>query len=521
METFDVYTSIRILDGKPDDYRLGPWESVAEAEANIPLDERYKGLTLLVNVGGSAIDYHFKNGTQNGFLIKKTLGDLILPNMILSGGDMSSDGTGLIITVSPLSWLIFMITYQLTGETVLTLEARDAEFSRTDIIIATDSGLSVVTGIADASVLDPNLPEGSVVVGKILVTPNETVVSAPEPITASNLIPAFQPRRNYAKDEPIQVPGVGIYTANAKFKSGNNFVVGNWTLRASLSSAPSFSALTGSPADNPALNQALGLKADKTYTDAQDDAIELLITNLKAGSVETIQSLRDMISSLQTSDTNQANQLTQIMTLLDSDNDLLNSVQEIVDFIEANRATIDEVLTSKLNKSVYDAFIAQYATDLAGKEPTITASGSSADFWSGAKTFLNFASTLFASVLPAISAGVNTPIVAGISVKQALENLQAQISGLPTGGGGSAPVQVNNVSILSTGWSLVSGYYEYNYANASILSTSIVDLVPLNASVSAVKTAEILPLTTVIAGSVKIYSTNAPTSNITVNVIIF
>lgn len=440
METFDVYTSIRILDGKADDYRVGPWESVAEAEANIPINERHKGLTVLINIGGSSIDYHFKNGTGNGFLIIKTLGSLILPNMILSGGDNSADlSTGLIITVSPISWLISMITYQILGNTTLNLSARDPTFSRLDIIIATSAGLSVVTGIASASVLDPNLPDGSVVVATILVTPTETVVSPPAPITASNLIPPFQPRRNYLQHEPIAVTGVGIYTAKAKFKSGNSFVAGNWTLRASLSPSVSFSNLTGSPSDNTALNNAFLLKADKTYVDTQDNAINLIITNLKAGSTETIASLRALISALQTSDSNQASQLSQIMALLNSDNTLLDTVQEIVDFIELNRSDLDGILVNKLNKSVYDAFLIQYATDLSGKEPSI-AGATASDFWSGAKTWLNFASTVFGSVLPTLTAGVNTPIVAGISIKTAFENLQAQISGASSNLGTKEPI---------------------------------------------------------------------------------
>ena len=82
-------------------------------------------------------------------------------------------------------------------------------------------------------------------------------------------------------------------------------------------------------------------------------------------------------------------------------------------------------------------------------------------------------------------------------------------------------LQVTPVTLTTGGWSLVSGLYEYTYSNANILSTSIVDIIPANASISIVKTAEILPATSSASGSVKIYSTNLPTANITVTVNIF
>ena len=77
-------------------------------------------------------------------------------------------------------------------------------------------------------------------------------------------------------------------------------------------------------------------------------------------------------------------------------------------------------------------------------------------------------------------------------------------------------VQVTPVTLTSGSWSLVSGLYEYSYSNANILDTSIVDVIPQNASISIVKTAEILPATQSFFGSVKIYATNAPTGNIIV-----
>lgn len=77
-------------------------------------------------------------------------------------------------------------------------------------------------------------------------------------------------------------------------------------------------------------------------------------------------------------------------------------------------------------------------------------------------------------------------------------------------------VQVTPVTLTSGSWSLVSGLYEYSYSNANILDTSIVDVIPTNASISIVKAAEVLPATESFFGYVKIYATNAPTGNIIV-----
>jgi hypothetical protein len=77
-------------------------------------------------------------------------------------------------------------------------------------------------------------------------------------------------------------------------------------------------------------------------------------------------------------------------------------------------------------------------------------------------------------------------------------------------------VQGTPITLTSGGWSLVSGLYEYEYSNAAIFDTSIVDVIPTNASISIVKAAEILPATESFFGSVKIYATNAPTADIIV-----
>jgi hypothetical protein len=75
--------------------------------------------------------------------------------------------------------------------------------------------------------------------------------------------------------------------------------------------------------------------------------------------------------------------------------------------------------------------------------------------------------------------------------------------------------QITPITILAANWVFVSGFYEYNFANANITSKSVVEIIPENASVSIIKTAEILPKTISGNGTVKLYSTNLPTGNIT------
>jgi len=75
---------------------------------------------------------------------------------------------------------------------------------------------------------------------------------------------------------------------------------------------------------------------------------------------------------------------------------------------------------------------------------------------------------------------------------------------------------------LTTGaWSLVSGLYEQDFSNANITAASIVDVIPDNADIATVKTAEVLPKTVSASGSVKVYATNLPGANIGVTLIIW
>ena len=81
--------------------------------------------------------------------------------------------------------------------------------------------------------------------------------------------------------------------------------------------------------------------------------------------------------------------------------------------------------------------------------------------------------------------------------------------------------QVTGKTVATGAWSLVSGVYEASISDAAITSTSIVNIIPDNASAATIRTAQMLPQTDSSAGAVKIYSTNLPAASITVTLNIY
>lgn len=86
------------------------------------------------------------------------------------------------------------------------------------------------------------------------------------------------------------------------------------------------------------------------------------------------------------------------------------------------------------------------------------------------------------------------------------------------GNNGSQPMQITGLTLVAANWTLVTGLYEYDLANANITANSIVEVIPANASIAIVKSAEVLPETDSSAGSVKLYAINAPTGDISVTI---
>ena len=113
-----------------------------------------------------------------------------------------------------------------------------------------------------------------------------------------------------------------------------------------------------------------------------------------------------------------------------------------------------------------------------------------------------------------IVAGTNITIEEGTGADENKVKISAT-------GGGSLPKQVTGLTLLSTGWTLVSGLYEYDLSDVNITADSIVDVIPDNADIDTVETAVILPHTDSSTGSVKIYAENEPTDDIGVTINIF
>ena len=118
---------------------------------------------------------------------------------------------------------------------------------------------------------------------------------------------------------------------------------------------------------------------------------------------------------------------------------------------------------------------------------------------------------------PTTSAGAVTFVpsgnIASANVQAAIEELDSEKQAIPT--------KVTGVTLSASGWSLSGSLYQYDYSNATILSTSIVDAIPANASVAVVTAAQIMPRIDSSAGSARIYAANLPTADITVDVIIW
>jgi len=78
----------------------------------------------------------------------------------------------------------------------------------------------------------------------------------------------------------------------------------------------------------------------------------------------------------------------------------------------------------------------------------------------------------------------------------------------------SGALQVTGVTLLSTGWTLVGSFYEYDLPNSNITSNSIVDVIPDNADIQIVIDAAVLSKTVSSSGNLKLYAMNAPSGDI-------
>lgn len=87
-------------------------------------------------------------------------------------------------------------------------------------------------------------------------------------------------------------------------------------------------------------------------------------------------------------------------------------------------------------------------------------------------------------------------------------------------GPGTSVIKKNNVDLLVSGWSLVSGLYEYTLNDLDIQVSSVVDYTPYNSSVDTVVAAFMLPYMEVQNGFTVFYAKNLPEFDISGQLII-
>ena len=81
--------------------------------------------------------------------------------------------------------------------------------------------------------------------------------------------------------------------------------------------------------------------------------------------------------------------------------------------------------------------------------------------------------------------------------------------------------QITGKTVATGAWALSGGFYKATISDSAILSTSVVDVIPDNASASVVSAAGMLPRTDSATGSVDIYATSIPSDTITVTLNVF
>jgi hypothetical protein len=102
----------------------------------------------------------------------------------------------------------------------------------------------------------------------------------------------------------------------------------------------------------------------------------------------------------------------------------------------------------------------------------------------------------------------------GDEINQQLQNIEDNFNEVK----GNSIKQIDGLTLLVEGWTLVEGLYEYELANSNITTTTMVDVIPINADVQIAIDAQVLARTESSTGKVIIYSINLPTANIGVTI---
>lgn len=197
-----------------------------------------------------------------------------------------------------------------------------------------------------------------------------------------------------------------------------------------------------------------------------------------------------------------------------------------------NRNALIEAIEANFNKGGSTGGgggLSYTAEDIANKATSITSNTTSNTKYLSAKAVYDWVTSLFSGY--ATQSWVNTQISNLVNgAGAALDTLNELAASLGNDANFATTVatsiatkqakfiQITGQSVANTGWTLVSGLYEKSItiSGQGVTSTSIVDVIPDNASADIVKTAEMQPSTTSSTNAVKIYAKNVPSGTITV-----
>jgi hypothetical protein len=153
--------------------------------------------------------------------LQTVIGDITAPDQILSGLALTIDGSN--VDVAPGSWRIGGTIYSTSSVTVLALEAQDATESRTDTVyVLADGTINLASGDLSADPADPDIPDNSLIVGDVLITPTSVTTIPPPPtgfvdLTTNQIVRGVKTFRNNIRITATINPA-NVYTvANIKY----------------------------------------------------------------------------------------------------------------------------------------------------------------------------------------------------------------------------------------------------------------------------------------------------------------
>lgn len=128
--------------------------------------------------------------------------------------------------------------------------------------------------------------------------------------------------------------------------------------------------------------------------------------------------------------------------------------------IDATKLGTGAITNTEFN--YLDGVTSAIQTQLGGKEPTVTGTGSTADFYSGNKTFRNLGTDVRAVPLTGYAVGTNSVLAAADTVLGAFGKTQAQLNALST----------SVTSLSASSWTNSAGNLYYNSGSVAVGATA-------------------------------------------------